>query len=67
MDATLFRLRSPRAAFFGLLVFLVLLLGLGAILLAVDPTSALVMLPYVAWVVGYDIQWSYRLWRLNPG
>ena len=64
-NATLVRLRSPRAAFFSLLAFLGLVLGLEAILTVVDPTSALILLPYVVWVAGYDVQWSYRLWRLN--
>jgi benzodiazapine receptor len=65
-NATLFRLRSPRTAFLSLLGFLALLLGLEAILALVDPTSALILLPYVVWVAAYDVQWSYRLWRLNP-
>jgi tryptophan-rich sensory protein len=32
-----------------------------------DRTAALVLAPYTAWVLGYDIPWTYRLWRLNPG
>lgn len=64
-NAVLFRMRSPRAAFFSLLVFLGLVLGLVAILAMVDPASALILLPYAVWVAAYDVQWAYRLWRLN--
>lgn len=31
-----------------------------------DRTSAVAVGTYTAWVVGYDIPWTYRLWRLNP-
>ena len=34
--------------------------------LLVDSVSAWLVLVYVLWVIGYDIPWSYRLWRLNP-
>jgi benzodiazapine receptor len=64
-NAVLFRMRSPRAAFFSLLAFLGLVLGLEAILAMVDPTSAFILLPYAVWVAAYDVQWSYRLWRIN--
>ena len=31
-----------------------------------DPVSTLALAPYTAWVLAYDVPWSYRLWRLNP-
>jgi hypothetical protein len=31
-----------------------------------DPTTRTVLAPYTAFVLGYDVPWSYRLWRLNP-
>jgi len=32
---------------------------------AEDRISTLALSPYTAWVVGYDVPWTYRLWRLN--
>jgi hypothetical protein len=31
-----------------------------------DRVAALVLAPYTAWVLVYDVPCSYRLWRLNP-
>jgi len=58
--------RSPRNGFAGTLVFLVPLLGLQRSV-ASDPPSMIALTPYTLWVVGHDVPWSYRLWRLNPG
>ena len=58
--------RSPRNGFAGTLVFLVPLLALQKSVTA-DPASMIALTPYTLWVVGYDVPWSYRLWRLNPG
>ena len=43
------------------------LLPLGGLQVAVrkDRTSAVVLAPYTAWVIFYDLPWTYRLWRLN--
>jgi benzodiazapine receptor len=57
--------RSTRAGFLGVLGFAVPV-GLLQAALRRDPVSSLVFAPYTAWVVGYDIPWAYRLWRLNP-
>jgi tryptophan-rich sensory protein len=57
--------RSTRAGFFGVLAFAVPVCLLQAALTR-DRCSALVLAPYTAWVVGYDVPWTYRLWRLNP-
>jgi tryptophan-rich sensory protein len=64
-NAALFRLRSPFAAFIGLLGFLAPLGILEVALFVYEPASGWLMLVYVAWVLVYDVQWSYRLWRLN--
>ncbi len=57
--------RSTRAGFLGVLAFAVpVCLLQGA--LARDRLSALAFAPYTAWVIGYDVPWTYRLWRLNP-
>jgi translocator protein len=56
--------RSPRAGFFGVLIFLGPLLALQKSVTA-DPPSLIVLTPYTLWVVGYDIPWTYQLWRLN--
>ena len=63
-NAAFFGRRSTATGFLGLLVF-----GVPVVALqrreADDRTSALVLAPYTAWVLGYDIPWTYRLWRLN--
>ena len=58
-------LRSPRNGFVGTLVFLGPLLALQRAVTS-DRPSMLALTPYTLWVIGYDIPWSYRLWRLNP-
>lgn len=65
-NVALFGRRSPRAGFLGMLAFLV---PLGLLQAAVrgDRTSAAALGGYTAYVVAYDVPWSYRLWRLNPG
>jgi len=64
-NAAFFGRRSPRAGFFGVLVFLGPLFALQKSVTA-DPPSLIALMPYTLWVVGYDIAWTYRLWRLNP-
>jgi translocator protein len=58
--------RSVRAGFFGILAFLVPLTAL-QIALSRDRTSSLLLAPYTAWVIGYDVPWTLQLWRLNRG
>jgi translocator protein len=59
-----FRFRSVRNGFAGILVFL---LPLGALQRAVsnDVPSAVLLAPYTAWVIAYDVPWTFFLWRLN--
>lgn len=64
-NGLLFALRSPRAAFFGVLAFLAPLAGLQRSVWR-DERSRSVLLPYTAYVITYDVVWAYRLWRLNP-
>ena len=64
-NATLFGRRSTRAGFAGMVAFTVPLLALQRSV-ADDPTTRTVLAPYTAFVLGYDVPWSYRLWRLNP-
>ena len=61
----LFGRRSPRAAFYGVLIFLVPLAALQRSVWP-DKRSRLILLPYSAFVSLYDVGWSYRLWQLNP-
>jgi len=65
-NVVLFGRRSVRGAFLGILAFLV---PLGALQIAVsgDRTSTLLLAPYTAWVIGYDVPWTLQLWRLNRG
>jgi tryptophan-rich sensory protein len=57
--------RSTRNGFVGCLVFAVPLASLQKALRD-DRVATLALAPYTAWVLVYDIPWSYRLWRLNP-
>ena len=65
-NAAFFGGRSPRAGFLGVLAFLGPLLALQKAV-ASDRPSLLALTPYTLWVVGYDVPWTYRVWRLNPG
>lgn len=56
--------RSVRTGFFGILAFLVPLTAL-QIAVSRDRTSSLLLAPYTAWVIGYDVPWTMQLWRLN--
>ena len=58
--------RNTFAGFLGVLAFLAPLLILQVTLFLVERVSALLLLVYVLWVIGYDIPWIYSLWRLNP-
>jgi translocator protein len=63
-NVAFFRRRSARNGFWGILAFC---LPLGALQVSVrrDKTASLVLAPYSAWVVCYDVPWTYQLWRLN--
>jgi translocator protein len=58
--------RSVRAGFLGIVAFLVPLTAL-QVAVSRDRTSSLLLAPYTAWVVGYDVPWTLQLWRLNRG
>ena len=63
-NVILFGRRSTRGAFLGVLGFTVpvVLLQLSV---RGDRVSTLALAPYTAWVIGYDIPWTYLLWRRN--
>jgi tryptophan-rich sensory protein len=65
-NIVLFRLHNTFAGFLGVLAFLAPLAFLQVALVLVDHVSAWLVLVYLVWVMGYDIPWAYRLWRLNP-
>jgi len=56
--------RSPRNGFLGILVFLGPLVWLQKAVTD-DRPSLVALTPYTFWVIGYDVPWTYRLWRLN--
>lgn len=56
---------STRAGFVGLLGFSIPVCLLQAVLIR-DRPAALIFSPYTAWVLCYDLPWTYQLWRLNP-
>jgi len=64
-NVAFFARRSPRNGFAGVIVFLGPLLALQKSV-AADLPSVLALTPYTLWVIGYDVPWTYRLWRLNP-
>jgi len=59
-----FRRRDLRLSFLAFPPYAVLALALGATLLGVDRIAALVLLPYLLYLI-YATWWGYRLWRLN--
>jgi translocator protein len=65
-NIVLFRWHNTFAGFLGVLAFLAPLAFLQVTLVLVDHVSAWLVLVYLVWVIGYDIPWAYRLWRLNP-
>ena len=65
-NVAFFGRRSPGNGLLGMLLFLGPLLRLQKAV-SDDPVSAIALTPYTAWVIGYDLPWIYRLWRLNQG
>jgi benzodiazapine receptor len=65
-NIVLFRWHNTFAGFLGVLAFSAPLAFLQVTLALVDHVSAWLVLVYLVWVIGYDIPWAYRLWRLNP-
>ena len=63
-NVAFFKARSTRNGFAGLLLFLVPLVRL-QVSLRRDATSAVVMAPYTAWVLCYDLPWTLQLWQLD--
>ena len=59
-----FRRKDLRASFLAFLPYGGLALLLTGVLAKVDSTSALLMIPYLAYL-GYSTWWAYRLWELN--
>jgi len=64
-NVLLFGRRSTRAGFLGVVAFTEPL-GFLQAAVARDRASVMLLAPYTAWVVAYDIPWAYQLWRLNP-
>ena len=64
-NGVFFGRRSARAGFVGLCAFVVPLLALQRSV-AGDARSRNALAPYTAYVLVYDLPWTYRLWRLNP-
>jgi tryptophan-rich sensory protein len=62
---TFFGRRSTRNGFLGLVGFAVPVCLLQA-RLTDDRVSASTFAPYTAWILGYDLPWTYQLWQLNP-
>ena len=63
-NLTFFGRRSVRNGFLGILAFLVPLTAL-QVAVSRDRTSSLLLAPYTAWVIGYDVPWTLQLWRMN--
>ena len=59
-----FRLEDLRLSFLAFPPYAILTLALGAVLVRADRVAALVLLPYLLYLV-YATWWGYRLWRLN--
>ncbi len=63
-NGAFFGARSTRAGFAGMCAFLVPLLALQRSV-AGDVRSRRILAPYTAYVLFYDVPWTYRLWRLD--
>ena len=63
-----FRLKNMRASYLTYLPYGIIILALATLLLRIDPGSALVLLPYLVYLI-YAAWWGRALWRLNgaPG
>jgi translocator protein len=59
-----FRRRDLRASYLAFFVYDVVALVLAALLARIDPTSALLLVPYLLYQL-YAIWWAHRLWKLN--
>ena len=57
--------RSARAGFVSLCAYIVPLVALQRSV-AGDAHSRNALAPYTAYVLVYDLPWTYQLWRLNP-
>lgn len=64
-NAVFFGLRSTLGGFLGMLAFAVPLAALWVVVRE-DGLSVVLLACYAAWV-GYDIAWTFALWRRNPG
>ena len=64
-NGAFFGRRSTRAGFVSMCAFLVPVLALQRSV-SRDARSRRALAPYTAFVLGYDLPWTYRLWRLNP-
>ncbi len=64
-NAAFFGRRSTRTGFAGMVLFTIPVVALQKAV-AEDRVATLALAPYTAWVIAYDIPWSFRLWRLNP-
>jgi benzodiazapine receptor len=65
-NVSFFGRRDPRAGFLGIVAFLAPLQALQKAVVS-DRPSVLALTPYTLWVIGYDLPWTFRLWRLNRG
>ena len=63
-NVALFGRRSTRGGFAAVLAFTVPL-ALLQNAVKEDPVARAALAPYTAWVIGYDVPWTYQLWRLN--
>lgn len=61
-----FRRKDLRGSFLAFVPYTLLALALIVVLCRSDPTSALVLAPYVMYL-GYAVWWSWRVWALNRG
>jgi len=57
-------LSSTAGAFFGLLPFVPIVMWFSYLLYLYDRKSFWIFSPYLLWL-GYDILWTYQLWRMN--
>lgn len=62
-NALLFGRESVAPAAIGMVVFAAMTIVAVVLVFRVDRTAGWVLLPYVVWVVGYDVPWILMVWQ----
>lgn len=62
-NALLFGFDSVTPAAIGMVFFAAIIAGTGIVVYRADRVTGIVLLPYVVWVLVYDVPWIIAVWR----